>query len=166
MNKLPDFQEIPFSQAIEAPLRACNRAQIQVARDGYSNLLDNLMCDTGGKVYEPVCVSFYFVQEDVVQRLKIPLMNLVSIPTMLIKDLHIHYQAQVTASSSTELKVRACDDTASGSESKQLHSFINIRLHAGAADMPMGLAKLYQLFGDTLTTVETSPVTLDAQRRK
>ena len=149
------IQEIPFEAAIASPLLACNEAQIK------------LMGETAGQlstffeqrerdhrlvpIYEKVC----FIGEDgkASQRLRIPRMSLFPIPTMEVEDMTVNFQVRVTKISQNKLTVRMLNEQTESTSSEKLNCYLSIRLHAGMADMPMGLAKFYQLCTDQMTTV-------------
>ena len=85
--------------------------------------------------------------------MRIPRMGLLPVPTMTVEDLNVSFQVRVTSISKEKLTVRMLNEQTESSSSEKLNCYLNIRLHAGMADMPMGLAKFYQLCSDQMTTV-------------
>ena len=148
------IQIIPFEQAIEGPLLACNDAQV-LALEHTRDLLETYFWESDGSgTFTPVCMEFFFSRGDGGgQLMRVPLMSLLPIPSLRLDDVSIRFQAQVNECKENSLKVRMLGENVEKTSTAELHSYLNIRLRAGVSDMPMGLAQLYQLLGDHLTSV-------------
>ena len=149
------IKDIPFEAAVASPLLACNEAQTKLMADTFEHLQTYFDLREKDRVYLPVYEHFYFLAEDgkTGQRLRIPRMSLFPIPTMEVEDMTVNFQVRVTKISQNKLTVRMLNEQTESSSSEKLNCYLNIRLHAGMADMPMGLAKFYQLCSDQMTTV-------------
>ena len=149
------IKDIPFEAAIASPLLACNEAQIKLMGETVEQL--STFFEQRGRdsrlvpVYERV--SFLVEDGKTGQRLRIPRISLLPIPTMEVEDMTVNFQVRVTKISQNNLTVRMLNEQTESTSSEKLNCYLSIRLHAGMADMPMGLAKFYQLCTDQMTTV-------------
>ena len=150
------IKDIPFEAAIASPLLACNDAQIQLMSKTAEQASTFFQLRERDQRLVPIYDHFYFLGEDgkTGQRLRIPRMSLLPIPTLEVKDMTVNFQVRVTSISKQKLTVRMLNEQTESSSSESMHCYLNVRLHAGMADMPAGLAKFYQLCSDQMTTVE------------
>jgi len=153
-NQIGKIEEISLEQAIEGPLLACNDAQKQLSELTYKFLCEK-MWSKDGNTFTPVNMVFNFPQGDELVQMRIPLMSLLPIPSLQINQFELNYQAQVTDNSSNNFNVKLVNEKQNIEEESKLHSYLNIHLRAGISDIPMGLAKFYQILNDELTTIDT-----------
>ena len=155
MRKFSDIKEIPFEQAIANPLHACNEAQTKLMADTFEQLQTFFERRERDRIYLPVYEKFYFLEEDGKsgQRVRVPRMSLLPVPTLAVEDLKVNFQVRVTAISKNRLNVRMLSEQTESDNSTDLHCYLNIRLNAGVSDIPMGLAKFFQLCSDQMTSV-------------
>jgi hypothetical protein len=148
------IEEIPFERAIEGPLLACNEAQSRIMAGTFDQLRTFFWQENkkGSGQYSPVQDGFYFLQEKAGQRVLIPRMTLLPVPTMLLDDLSVTFQARLTSITKDKMTVKMLGERTESAGSEELHSYLNVRLHAGVSDMPMGLARFYQICSDLLTS--------------
>lgn len=100
------LQAIPFASMIGGPLQACISAQAMAARASLDYIREVGMT-TDPHTGEPVVVylSFLFVREGRVARLKVPLLAVVPVPYMAVQTVDISFKACISAAESgvTEL---------------------------------------------------------------
>lgn len=96
------LQAIPFGSIIGGPLKACVEAQALAAKTTWEfiqNVGINVNPETGEKT--AVNVSFSFIQGGRLVQLNIPLLTIVPIPYIAIREVDINFKANISASSST-----------------------------------------------------------------
>ena len=95
------LQSIPFGSIIGAPLSACIEAQAKAAKTSWEFIKEVGLTDTkdGGK--QAIYVSFEFRQNGRSTTLSVPLLTIVPIPYLAIKDIDISFKASISASAST-----------------------------------------------------------------
>lgn len=96
------LQAIPFGSIIGGPLKACVEAQALAAKTTWEfiqNVGINVNPETGEK--KAVNVSFSFIQGGRLVQLNIPLLTIVPIPYIAIREVDINFKANISASSST-----------------------------------------------------------------
>ena len=95
------LQAIPFGQIIGGPLSACVDAQREAALTTVSFINDiGLTTDKDGNK-EAVYVKFQYRRNGKTTVLSIPLLTLVPIPYLAIRDINISFKANISASAST-----------------------------------------------------------------
>jgi hypothetical protein len=155
MDAYSAIEEIPFEAAIASPLLACNDAQARLMADTFEKFQSFFKKREKDGVYLPVYEHIYYLEEDgkTGQRLRIPRLGLLPVPTLEVEEVNIHFQARVTAISKDKLNVRMLNEQTESTSSQTTNCYLSVRLHAGVSDMPMGLAKFYQLCSDQMTSV-------------
>ena len=108
-------------------------------------------------------MTFYFESAGVVNRLTIPLLCIVPVPYLQIEQVNLTFQATVTESSMSDdrlqLKAKYSSPGDSGEESDvskaeyQNRRCIDVNLCVCAADMPMGISKILEIFNNQLVEV-------------
>ena len=96
------LQAIPFGSIIGGPLKACVEAQALAAKTTWEfiqNVGINVNPETGEKT--AVNVSFSFIQGGRLVQLNIPLLTIVPIPYIAIREVDINFKANISASSSS-----------------------------------------------------------------
>lgn len=96
------LQAIPFGSIIGGPLKACIEAQAMAAKTSWQFIQEvglNTNKETGQK--EAVNVSFQFMQNGRMAQLNVPLLTIVPIPYIAIKNIDLNFKANISASSST-----------------------------------------------------------------
>ena len=148
------FPKIPFQNVLEVPLKACADAQRQVTDSILKLLKEELLSvDKNGKL-QPAYMTFQFNAGNGVNLLRIPLLNLFPLPSLQIDSIDFSYLVNITQYTKNDFKVKYSGQEVTYTSEEQLESQLEVRLHAGVADMPMGLAKLYQLLDDACTTIK------------
>lgn len=143
---------IDFEDAIRVPLLACAQAQRQASDAALSCLKACLQSKTRNGPLEPVMLTLQFIDDNGnVQLLRIPLLSLIPIPSLSINDINFHYQADVKTSNKKQLTVKYSCLEREYIKKEELACKMDIRLHAGVADMSPGLAKLCQLIENACT---------------
>ena len=153
---------LDFKRIIGAPLSACVSAQEEAAQATleYINEVVFRRKDDDPDNLEPVTVTFYFESAGVVNRLTIPLLCIVPVPYLQIEQVNLTFQATVTESSMSDdrlqLKAKYSSPGDSGEESDaskaeyQNRRCIDVNLCVTAADMPMGISKILEIFNNQL----------------
>lgn len=156
---------LDFKRIIGAPLSACVSAQEEAALATleYINEVVFRRKDDDPDNLEPVTVTFYFESAGVVNRLTIPLLCIVPVPYLQIEQVNLTFQATVTESSMSDdrlqLKAKYSSPGDSGEESDaskaeyQNRRCIDVNLCVTAADMPMGISKILEIFNNQLVEV-------------
>lgn len=156
---------LDFKRIISAPLSACVSAQEEAAQATleYINEVVFRRKDDDPDNLEPVTVTFYFESAGVVNRLTIPLLCIVPVPYLQIEQVNLTFQATVTESSMSDdrlqLKAKYSSPGDSGEESDaskaeyQNRRCIDVNLCVTAADMPMGISKILEIFNNQLVEV-------------
>lgn len=156
---------LDFKRIIGAPLSDCVSAQEEAAQATleYINEVVFRRKDDDPDNLEPVTVTFYFESAGVVNRLTIPLLCIVPVPYLQIEQVNLTFQATVTESSMSDdrlqLKAKYSSPGDSGEESDaskaeyQNRRCIDVNLCVTAADMPMGISKILEIFNNQLVEV-------------
>ncbi len=156
---------LDFKRIIGAPLSACVSAQEEAAQATleYINEVVFRRKDDDPDNLEPVTVTFYFESAGMVNRLTIPLLCIVPVPYLQIEQVNLTFQATVTESSMSDdrlqLKAKYSSPGDSGEESDaskaeyQNRRCIDVNLCVTAADMPMGISKILEIFNNQLVEV-------------
>ncbi len=95
------LQAIPFGSIIGAPLSACIEAQAKAAKTSWEFIKAVGLTDSNdGKGKEAVYVNFEFRKNGQKTTLSVPLLTIVPIPYLAIKDIDIAFKANISATSS------------------------------------------------------------------
>ena len=101
------LQSIPFGSIIGAPLSACIEAQANAAKTSWEFIRDVGLVDTeDGKGKQAIYVNFEFRKNGRSTTLSVPLLTIVPIPYLAIKDINIAFKASISASSSASTTVK------------------------------------------------------------
>lgn len=92
---------IPFGSVIGAPLTACIEAQSKAARSSWEFIRDVGLTDTEDGNKKAVYVSFEYRRNGRITTLNVPLLTIVPIPYLAIKDIDIAFKANISASASS-----------------------------------------------------------------
>lgn len=96
------LQAIPFGSIIGAPLQACIEAQAKAAQTSWEFIQAVGLTETeDGKSKEAIYVNFQFRKNGRSTTLSVPLLTIVPIPYLAIRDIDIAFKASISASSST-----------------------------------------------------------------
>lgn len=96
------LQAIPFGSIIGAPLQACIEAQAKAAQTSWEFIQAVGLTDSeDGKGKEAIYVNFQFRKNGRSTTLSVPLLTIVPIPYLAIRDIDIAFKASISASSST-----------------------------------------------------------------
>ena len=172
------LQAIPFGSIIGGPLKACVEAQALAAKTTWEfiqNVGINVNPETGEKT--AVNVSFSFIQGGRLVQLNIPLLTIVPIPYIAIREVDINFKANISASSSSAAETNesvskdaaslglGCfkmnanmnasysskKDSKATSDSKYSVEYtMDVAVKAGQDSMPAGLSKILELLGNSL----------------
>lgn len=95
------LQAIPFGSIIGAPLSACIEAQAKAAKTSWEFIKEVGLNETedGGK--QAIYVNFEFRRNGRSTTLSVPLLTIVPIPYLAIKDIDISFKANISASASS-----------------------------------------------------------------
>ena len=163
MDSLPilsdgEYKGLNFEHIILQPLNACIDAQKEATTQAYEYFTGELCMKIDENNYSPVMVAFEFINNEKVRMmLKIPLLCLVPIPMVQIENVLFNYTTKVTRYKSSIIRTVRPQDVEKimkleGSEDVKIEGEITVKLRAESADLPMGMAQLYQLFGNQYTT--------------
>ena len=146
-NSLTKIKDIDFKQTILKPLEACIDAQAQASRLAHEYMLTNMFQRRPNGDYAPVEMTFEFTNSKGHHVLHVPMLCLMPIPDLQIDDVTFSYIATVSHYERNKMTVnynRLKLDESTETE-KSMKGELQIKLTAGTADMPMGIAQLYQL---------------------
>ena len=107
------LQAIPFGQIIGGPLSACVDAQREAALTTVNFINEIGLTDKDGNK-EAVYVKFLYRRNGKSTTLTVPLLTMVPIPYLAIKDISIAFKANISASASTSNSVKQSDSTSFG----------------------------------------------------
>lgn len=143
------LQAIPFGQIIGGPLSACVDAQREAALTTVSFINDiGLTTDKDGNK-EAVYVKFQYRRNGKTTVLSIPLLTLVPIPYLAIRDINISFKANISASASTS--------DSQNSSMKQDYGF------STSAGMNIGFARASASFNANISSKKDSAATRDSK---
>mgnify|MGYP003293029392 FL=1 len=143
------LQAIPFGQIIGGPLSACVDAQREAALTTVSFINDiGLTTDKDGNK-EAVYVKFQYRRNGKTTVLSIPLLTLVPIPYLAIRDISISFKANISASASTS--------DSQNSSMKQDYGF------SASAGMNIGFARASASFSANISSKKDSAATRDSK---
>ncbi|MBR4339176.1 MAG: DUF2589 domain-containing protein [Bacteroidales bacterium] len=92
---------IPFGSVIGAPLSACIEAQTKAARSSWEFIKEVGLMESEDGNKKAVYVSFEYRRNGKITTLNVPLLTIVPIPYIAIKDIDIAFKASISASSSS-----------------------------------------------------------------
>ena len=153
------MQSIPFDNLIGAPLEACVKAQVHAAQATYEYIsqmgFDAVSEHEWGKART---ISFTFMMEGVMRQITVPLLAIIPLPYLQIDTVDISFTADVSVNSEGKMMAKvanATDSEAVKQSSLNYQSQIDIDIKASSAgNMPVGIAKLLDLFGNNCIQIE------------
>jgi hypothetical protein len=142
------LQSIPFENLIGGPLTACVKAQEMAADATWRYIKEvGFVPSHNEKSQEAIIISFLFQQDNRVKKLSMPLLTLVPVPYISIDTIDLTFQADMSASSSGELRAKYSNNKDSKIESKyNIQNVADINIRATSCHMPAGIAKMLDLF--------------------
>lgn len=153
------MQSIPFDNLIGAPLEACVKAQVHAAQATYEYI-----CEAGFDAVSEYewgkarTISFTFMMEGVMRQITVPLLAIIPLPYLQIDTVDISFTADVSVNSEGKMMAKvanATDSEAVKQSSLNYQSQIDIDIKASSAgNMPVGIAKLLDLFGNNCIQIE------------
>ncbi len=127
------LQSIPFGSIIGAPLSACIEAQANAAKTSWEFIRDVGLVDTeDGKGKQAIYVNFEFRKNGRSTTLSVPLLTIVPIPYLAIKDINIAFKASISASSSASTTVKKSLEVGASMKAK---AGFNLGLFKGSMEM-------------------------------
>ena len=96
------LQALPFGNIIGGPLSACIEAQAKAARSSWEFIQEVGLKKTKDGRNTAVYVNFDYRKNGRLVTLSVPLLSLVPIPYMAIKDIEINFKANISAASSVQ----------------------------------------------------------------
>ena len=163
-DNIYDIENMEFGELLTAPLNACVDAQAQAAT-ATAEYIQNIgfQYDEQEKVYKPVTFSFSYTTEEGRKRFTIPLISVVPVPYLQIRNVNLVFSTELTTEDGGELRGKISTDDKNKKEQEVSSSFksslkVNVNIKASSADMPMGISKLLQVMQHQIT-VKTIPPT-------
>lgn len=172
------LNSIPFGSIIGEPLAACVHAQAEAAQTTMDFIRGFTMTDSSLDIEgrEPVTVTFSFIMEGVPMLMTVPLMTIVPIPYMRINYVDLSFTADITACDSEKMEAKYASEgykrTEEDEKSISMQSKMGISIRAATSDMPSGMAKMLDFFGnnliiqETLTAEEVDEMRWEAERQR
>ena len=96
------LQALPFGTIIGGPLSACIDAQAKAAKSSWEFIKDVGLKETADGKVSAVYVNFEYRKNGRLVTMSIPLLSIVPIPFMAIKDIEINFKANISAASSVQ----------------------------------------------------------------
>lgn len=96
------LQALPFGTIIGGPLSACIEAQAKAAKSSWEFIKEVGLNETKDGTTNAVYVNFDYRKNGRLVTLSVPLLSIVPIPFMAIKDIEINFKASISASSSVQ----------------------------------------------------------------
>ncbi len=94
------LQAIPFGSIIGGPLSACIEAQANAAKTSWEFIRDVGLTDSENGEKKAIYVNFEYRKDGHKAILSVPLLTIVPIPYIAIKDIDIQFKASISAASS------------------------------------------------------------------
>lgn len=127
------LQAIPFGSIIGGPLNACIEAQANAAKTSWDFIREvGLVDNEDGTEKKAVYVNFEYRKDGRHAVLSVPLLTIVPIPFLAIKDIDIAFKANISASSSTSTTV---SKSTAVSASAKVSAGFNMGLYKGSMEM-------------------------------
>jgi len=143
------LQAIPFGSIIGSPLKACIEAQAMAAKTSWEFIQEvGLYEDPSTKEKKTVNVSFSFIKEGRMAQINVPLLTIVPIPYIAIKDIDINFKANISAASSTHSET-------SSSKSLDTKAEMQARLKLGPFSMSTKMNASYSSKKDSKATSDS-----------
>ena len=155
------LNSIPFGNIIGGPLAACVHAQAEAAQTTMDFIRGFTMTDSSLDIEgtEPITVTFSFIMGGVPTLMTVPLMTIVPIPYMRINYVDLSFTADITACDSDKMEAKYASEgykrTEEDEKSISMQSKMGINIRAATSDMPAGMAKMLEFFGNNLIIQET-----------
>jgi hypothetical protein len=154
------INSIPFGNIIGGPLSACVKAQKEASLSTLNYIKKTTMerseVDYGSS--QPVTISFSFQIEGVKKIMVIPLLAIVPIPYINIDEVDLSFTANVTACNHETIVASYTSPysevNANTETNTNVQNIIKVDIHASTSQMPAGVAKLLEVFGNQLVQVE------------
>ena len=167
------INSIPFGNIIGGPLSACITAQKDAALTTLQSIKEITMVpsDVEYGSSRPVSISFTFQIEGKKKTMIVPLLTIVPIPYIHIDHVDLSFTANITSCSKTSIEAAytAPNANVNGKENSEtnVQNIIRVDIHATTSDMPPGVAKLLDVFGNQLIEIEQlSPEEVEFMRNQ
>lgn len=95
------LQSLPFGTLIGGPLEACVEAQAKAAKSSWEFIRDVGLTDNGDGGHKAVYVNFEYRKDGRSVMLSLPLLTIVPIPYLAIREIEIAFKARISAAAST-----------------------------------------------------------------
>lgn len=95
------LQALPFGSIIGGPLKACIDAQATAAQTTWEFIQNVGLTDDGNGGKKAIYVNFEYRKDGRLVTLTLPLLTIVPIPYMAIRDIDIAFKANISAAAST-----------------------------------------------------------------
>lgn len=95
------LQSLPFGTLIGGPLAACVEAQAKAAKSSWEFIRDVGLTDNGDGGHKAVYVNFEYRKDGRSVMLSLPLLTIVPIPYLAIREIEIAFKARISAAAST-----------------------------------------------------------------
>ncbi|MEQ8243960.1 DUF2589 domain-containing protein [Fulvivirga sp.] len=182
-RQLSELQSLPFHQIIGAPLTAIVEGQAQAAqataefieRIGFAQPTEGQT----GEIGKLRMISFSYSKPDVngemkEYRLEIPLLSMVPIPSIEVKEAELEFNIKVADVQKVQRQTQLADSNAevgnwaakegielrttmgkmSGSESRNVDIQMNVKMKLQQADIPEGVQHLFRVMDQTINSEE------------
>lgn len=145
MNAL---QNMPFGTMIGGPLKACVEAQALAAKTTYEFIKEVGFRNEANGDKSAVNVAFTFNQGGHLVQMNVPLLTIIPIPFIAIRDIDINFKASISASSSTASETS--EHTEAGGEVNA-----KAKLNLGLFSLQANLKANYSSKKDSKATAES-----------
>lgn len=98
---------IPIDHLIGSPLIAAARAQGMLAQITSDFIRDIGLQDNGSGGFEAVSVEFSFDNGQTTKNIKVPLLCIVNVPSLSVKNVNIHFSMQISATTTDKSQFNA-----------------------------------------------------------
>ncbi|MCQ2231103.1 MAG: DUF2589 domain-containing protein [Paludibacteraceae bacterium] len=127
------LQSIPFGSIIGGPLSACIEAQANAAKTSWEFIKEvGLISSEDGTEKKAVYVNFEYRKDGRHAVLSVPLLTIVPIPFLAIRDIDIAFKANISASSSVSTTV---SKSTAVDASAKISAGVNLGLFKGSMEM-------------------------------
>lgn len=146
------LSKIDFGKLLASPIEACVDAQA-AACVAASKYIKEFGFDCDSNVWDAKPVVFFFSTPDGKRKkLTVPLISLVPLPYLQIKDINLEFKTQVSVNENGRIvgKMSSRNNNVKNS-SFQSDLRVNVGIKASVSDMPIGVARVLEVLGDNIS---------------
>lgn len=157
------LSKIDFGKLLASPIEACVDAQAAACVAASKYIMEfGFVGDSNVMDVKPF-VFYFTTPEGKRKKLTVPLISLVPLPYLQIKDVNLAFKTQISVNEDGKIvgKMNSGKQTASNS-SFQSDLRVDVNIKASASDMPIGVARVLEILGDNISVKNSTKVDRDS----